>query len=73
MAVGCGLALLSALGPGNALLLVLGVSANIAGVALVAAALVRLTEKFEDIHRIVATRHQAHVSEEIRRLRERSS
>ncbi len=73
MAVGCGLTLLSAHGSGNALLLVLGVGANIAGVALVAVALVRLAAKFEDIHRMVATQHHVHVSEEIRRLRERSS
>jgi hypothetical protein len=77
MAVGGALIVLSTLvqpddGP-RSLLLVLGVCACVAGAILVAAALVRLTEKFEDVHRMTAATHQARVSEEIRVLRERSS
>ena len=54
------------------LLLVLSVVADLVGVLLVAAAVVRLAEKFEDVHRMLAAHHQARVRDDIRQLRERS-
>lgn len=72
-AVGVALVVLWALtGGGSALVLVVGLLAGVGGTVMVAAALVRLAEKFEDVHRMTFAAHQSRVRGEIRELRERS-
>ncbi|WP_157371540.1 hypothetical protein [Angustibacter sp. Root456] len=72
-ALGVALVLLWALTAGGSpLALVLGLIAGVGGAVMVAAALVRLAEKFEDVHRMTVAAHQSRVRGEIRELRERS-
>ena len=57
---------------GSTFVLVLGILAGVGGTIMVAAAVVRLAEKFEDVHRMTVAAHQSRVREDIRELRERS-
>lgn len=72
-ALGVALVVLWALtGGGATLVLVLGLLAGVGGTVMVAAAVVRLAEKFEDVHRMTFAAHQTRMRGEIRELRERS-
>lgn len=71
-AVGVALVVLWTFSPDMSLLFVLGLVAGVAGALLVAAALVRLAEKFEDLHRMRVAEHQARTRQDIQDLRERS-
>lgn len=50
----------------------LGLVAGVAGTVLVAAAIVRLADKFEDVHRMAVAAHRSRVRNEIHELRDHS-